>query len=133
MTAQGTYSEETLLRADGLRATLHCPTNVEWPDLPQAGRPVFRTEAISQAGDTIYAVPDSALWERPDITIPQYAFFFNPTKRICEPVVLLQAEGKWFGYTQVGGHRSGAAEDVYFEPLGTAPPEAPDLTPSAGI
>ena len=127
LSAQDTYLEAAKLEADSLRARLDCPADMEWPPLPPEGLEVFRPSAMDASGDHAVMVPDSMREARTDIVIPQYAYFFNALAKRCEPVILLQAEGLVLGYRAIVGGQSTAALEVYFDLLGTEPPQGSEL------
>ena len=65
-------------RALELREELTCPTEVDWPPLPETGQRVFgdaqfvgrhQQAVITTTGE---APPD------PTVTVPQYGYFLNP-------------------------------------------------------
>ena len=123
LVAQDTYQEESQVRATALRARLQCPTDIDWPPLPTQGHEVFRTAFEDSTGTTVYTVPDSLRYERPDVEVPQYAFYYHPDQERCVPVIIVQAQGRWFGYDELAGSRSGTSSEVYFDLLGTEPPQ----------
>ena len=129
LTPQNTYQENAQLKADGLRARLQCPDQVEWPVLPAEGREVFKTAVMDSTGKPIYMLPDSMRRDRPDIEIPQYAFYYHPSRERCEPVVVVQAQGNSLGYQAIIGREAGVASEVFFDLLGTESPQGPPDAP----
>ena len=127
LSAQDKYLEAAKLEADSLRARLDCPSEMEWPPLPPEGWEVFRPGTMDSSGDHAVMVPDSMREARTDILIPQYAYFYDAGAKSCEPVILLQAEGLLLGYQAVGGGHPTVALEVYFDLLGTEPPQGSQL------
>ena len=98
-------------RADSLRDSLECPSEVEWPSLPPSGRTIVGTDNPA----------------RTDIEVPQYAFYYHagqPGKPACLPVILVQADGPVFGWTAVLAPppAAGGAYEQFFDLLGTETP-----------
>ncbi|MFW6031584.1 MAG: hypothetical protein ACOC9T_03245 [Myxococcota bacterium] len=98
-------------KADALRASLECPTDVEWPPLPAEGRTVVRTDQR----------------HRTDVTVPQYAYYYFSGRRgdpTCLPVIVVQAQGSTFGWTNVlePPPAMGGSFEHFFALLGTEPP-----------
>ena len=116
--AQDLY-ESSRVKADSLRTVLECPADVDWPELPATGQRTFRTAQLDSAG--LAAPVDSSALERPDVAIPQYAFFYRPTELRCDPVIVVQAEGRSLGWVSISDSSAGAAIDVFFDLLGTEP------------
>jgi hypothetical protein len=121
--AQQTQPERIAAQADSLRALATCPAQVEWPSLPEKGFRTFHS-VISDSRGTGYP-PDSAVLARlarPDVIVPQYAFFHDPRTRTCQPVIIVQAEGKALGWISLDYRRGGGAWDVFFDLLGREQP-----------
>ena len=131
LTAQESYRSKAKDAADALRQQLECPTDVEWPELPAEGQRTFRIAQLDSTRTvaTYPAAEDSSRFERPDVVIPQYAFYYysHPGQTPeCVPVIIVQAEGDSFGWLPVrepAPAAMGAAADAFFDLLGTEPPQ----------
>ena len=131
VTAQESYRSRAKEAADALREQLVCPTDVAWPELPTEGRRTFRIAQLDSTRTvaTYPAAEDSSRFERPDVVIPQYAFYYHsqPGKTPeCIPVIIVQAEGDSFGWLparEPAPAAIGAASDAFFDLLGTEPPQ----------
>jgi len=131
ITAQESYRSRAREMADALREQLECPTDVEWPELPVEGRRTFRVAQLDSTR-TVASYPaaeDSARLARPDVVIPQYAFYYysHPGRTSeCVPVIIVQAEGGSFGWLparEPAPAAMGVAAEEFFDLLGTEPPQ----------
>ncbi|MFQ5551342.1 MAG: hypothetical protein ACE5FJ_08915 [Gemmatimonadales bacterium] len=103
--------QELQARADSLRGSIDCPSEVEWPPLPSSGRTIVATDNPT----------------RTDVVVPQYAFYYHagqPGNPACLPVILVQADGPVFGWTAVLAPppAAGGAFEHFFDLLGTETP-----------
>ena len=118
--AQDTNSR---LQADSLRRVLECPADVDWPELPTEGRQVFRSMRLDSAG--VASPADPAAAARPDVEVPQYAYYFDAFYGRCMAVIIVQAEGRSLGWVGVSAPPPalGGANEEFFDLLGTQPPD----------
>ena len=114
-------------RAAELRAELTCPTDVDWPPLPEAGQRVFgEVRAIPEGG----MIPERGIaisargQEPPDpsVPVPQYGYFLNPHVPRCHPVVIVQSSELAIGYHLIGTDHMAASLRPFFILLGTQAP-----------
>jgi len=126
------YRAKARHQADSLRASLTCPANVAWPPLPETEHRTYRTAIVDSAGLTrIPNAKDSVqLLARPDVVVPQYAFYyyegFRGEEAVCIPVIIVQAEGGslgWLPALEPAPAAMGVAGDAFFDLLGTDPPQ----------